>query len=190
MYVMLRNLHLAAGSFAAVWLLAYALSAAQMACPLCQLTPTETVTTIDVPDGVATSPRAFARWLMTRHGLRGDLTNVAATNASVALTIVRPGTTYRVELDQTIRAARVVTATFGAIGMLNRLHHVRGVEHDYWVINAWGWLVPVVSIALFILASSGVVMWFQRHRARRLGTIVFAAGLAWGVTLLILIRTA
>jgi hypothetical protein len=108
----------------------------------------------------------------------------------LGLTIVRPGTTHRVELDAGTREARVTTGVMNAIGMVNRLHHVRGVAHDYWAINAWGWFLFTVSVGLLVLAGTGTVMWFARHRERRLGALVFGVGLVWGLTLLILVRTA
>ncbi len=190
MYTLLRNLHLALGLFSAVFLLAYALSAAQMAYPLYRPQSTETVTVIHVPRELDPSPRALAQWLMDRHDHRGDVTDITTTPLGLSLTIVRPGTTHRVVFDSRDRAAHVTTSTTNAIGMLNRIHHVGGVRHEYWAANAWGWFLLAVSVCLLALAISGVVMWFQRHRERRMGLVVLVAGLAWGLGLLILIRTA
>jgi hypothetical protein len=106
------------------------------------------------------------------------------------LTIVRPGTTHDVVYDVATRTAHVSTRVMNAVGMLNRLHHVRGVRHEYWAINAWGWFLFVVSVGLLLLAGTGVVMWFQRHRERRAGAIVFSVGLLSGLTLLVLVRLA
>jgi hypothetical protein len=189
-YTLLRNLHLGAGLFAAVFLFAYGLSAAQMAYPIYRLQPRETVTIIDVSDRIDTSPRALARWLMDRHGLRGSLTEVSDSGGVTALTIARTGTTHRVEFDEAARTAEVKTSTHNAVGMLNRIHHVRGLGHEYWATNAWGWFLLVVSASLLLLAGTGVVMWFTRHRERRVGGVVLAAGLTWGLTLLVLIRSA
>ena len=63
MYRLLRNLHLGAGLFAAVFLVAFGLSAAQMAWPIVvppQRTADHDVT---VPDSVEPTPRALALWL-------------------------------------------------------------------------------------------------------------------------------
>lgn len=190
MYNWLRNLHLAFGLFSAALLLAFGMSAAQMAYPIYQLTPAEIESTIAVPAGVDTGPRALARWLMNEHGLRGDLTEVKVEDTRVVFTIVRPGTTHQVEFDPAQRSAGVTTRVHDAVGMLNRIHHTHGVDHGYWAVNAWGWFVFVVSLSLVLLAITGVVMWFQRHDDRRLGAFVLAASLTWGVTLLVLIRIA
>lgn len=188
MYKLFRDVHLIAGLFGSVFLLAFGLSAIQMAYPIYSLQPTETVTTVEVPPQPATSPRDLARWLMDQRDLRGDLTEVTVENGSVILSIVRPGTTHRVEYDPRLHSARVTTRVLDAIGMLNRIHHIGGIRHDYWAINAWGWFLFVVSLSLLLLAITGVTMWFARHDDRRLGTIVLGAGLTWGLTLLILIR--
>lgn len=190
MYRLLRDVHLAVGLFGSMFLLALGLSAVQMAYPIYRLRPTETVTTTDVPAGVDTSPRALARWLMDARDLRGDLTEVTIASDSVSLHIVRPGTTHDVEYDPRLHSARVTTRVLDAIGMLNRIHHIGGIRHDYWAINAWGWFLFVVSLSLFVMAVTGVAMWFARHDDRRLGTIVLGVSLTWGLTLLILIRTA
>jgi hypothetical protein len=188
MYKLLRDLHLIIGLFSAVFLIGYGLSAAQMAYPIYRPQPRVSVQEISVPEGVPTAPRPLARWLMDEHDLRGDLTEVSTTSISVSLTIVRPGTTHQVEYAR--GAARVTTRTLNAVGMLNRIHHIGGVSHEYWAINAWGWFLLVLSIGLLVLAITGVVMWFQRHRERKIGAVLLVCGLGWGITLLILVRSA
>lgn len=189
MYRLLRDLHLIAGLFSAVFLLAYGLSAAQMAYPIYRPRPTETARSIEIPREIEWA-RPLARWLMDEHDLRGDLAEVETGTASLSLTIVRPGTVHRVVYDPATGRARVTTGVLNAVGMLNRIHHVGGVWHEYWAINAWGWFLLAVSVALLLLAVTGVIMWFQRHRERRVGTVLLAAGLCWGLTLLVLVRLA
>jgi hypothetical protein len=190
LYKLLRDVHLATALFSAFFLIAYGLSAAQMAYPVYDADPVERVTTIDVPQEVAATPRALAQWLMDQHGFRGDLRELDAAGTAITLTIARTGTTHRVEYDSEAQAARVTTGVLSTIDMLNRLHHLRGVTHGYWAANAWGWFLLAVSVGLLVLAGTGVVMWFVRHRERRLGAFVFGAGLVWGLTLLLLIRLA
>lgn len=185
----IRNVHLAAGLIVSIFLLAYGLSAVQMAYPIYRLEPTETVITTDVPRGVDATPRALAGWLMEARDLRGDLTEARATHDAITLSIVRPGTTHHVEYDPRTRSARVTTRALDAVGMLNRIHHVAGIRHDYWAVNAWGWSVFAVSLALLVLAATGVVLWFVRHDDRLVGTIVMSVALTWGLSLLILIRS-
>ena len=188
MYRWLRNVHLAAGLFSAVSLLVFGATALQMAYGLPGPNSSETTTTIDVPSGYQVNPRAFAWWLMERHGLRGDLVNVTTKGAVVELTIQRTGASHRVEYDSHRNSAQVTTISRNTLGMFNRIHHAGGIEHQYWAINLWGWMLLVSSIALLLLAATGVVMWFMRHEDRRLGALVASVGLVWGLTLLVLMR--
>ena len=189
MYRWLRNVHLAVGLFSAVFLVGFGLSAAQMAYPIYRPGPSESTTTIQVPAGYQVNARGFARWLMDEHGLRGDLTRVNTSGSTLSLTIDRPGTTHQVEYDLRVGSARVTTRVQNAVGMLNRIHHTRGIHHDYWATNVWGWLLLLVSIMLLVLAVTGIVMWFKRHEDRLLGAIVASVSLAWGL-LLIVMRNA
>lgn len=191
MYTLLRNTHLGAGLFASIVLVAYALSALQMAFPLYRPEPTISEWTIDaIPDLVAGSPRDLARWLMDEHGLRGELTEATPGAGTIGLSIGRPGTSYDVEYAAATRTAHVTTTVDNAVAMLSALHQVSGVAHEDGGTRAWGWLLLSGSVALLLLAATGVVMWFKRHDDRFVGALVLGAGLAWGLTLLILVRTA
>jgi hypothetical protein len=189
-YRWLRNLHLGVGLFFAIFLLGFGLSAVQMAYRLPGPNTTETTATIeDVPAGYQVNPRAFAWWLMNRHGLGGDLGEVKTDGAIVYLTITRTGAIHRVAYDSRAGTARVTTTSRNALGLLNRIHHASGITHDYWAVNGWGWALLTTSCALLVLAITGIVMWFKRHEDRVLGALVTSIGLVWGVTLLVLMRT-
>jgi hypothetical protein len=188
MYRWFRNLHLGVGLFFAIFLVAFGLSAVQMAYRLPGPNTTETSSTIEVPAGYQVNPRAFAWWLMDHHGLRGNLVEVKTDGAIVSLTITRTGTIYRVAYDSRAGSARVTTVSRNMLGMLNRIHHASGIAHDYWAVNGWGWALLTTSCALLVLAITGIVMWFKRHEDRLLGTMVTTIGLVWGVTLLVLMR--
>jgi hypothetical protein len=188
MYRWLRNIHLAVGVFTAIFLLVFGATAMQMAYRLPGPDTTEATTTIDVPAGFQANPRAFAWWLMERHGMRGDLTNLNTTGAVIELSIMRTGALYRVEYDSRRNSARVTTFSRNTLAMLDRIHHARGIAHEYWAINAWGWMLLTTSCALLVLAITGIVMWFKRHEDRVVGAMVTTIGLVWGVTLLALMR--
>jgi hypothetical protein len=95
-----------------------------------------------------------------------------------------------VQYDPQTGSGRVTTRALNAVGLLNRIHHAHGISHEYWVNNAWGWMLFVVSVALLVLAATGIVMWFTRHDDRRIGALVLGAGLTWGLTLLVLMRSS
>lgn len=188
-YVALRNAHLGAALAAAAFLAAYAASAVQMAYFKARPEPARDSVEIDVPAAVGDEPRALARWLMAEHGVRGVLAEVeAGRDGELRLRVERPGTLHRVAFDRSTRRARVATQRWNAVWALNRLHHTAGLAHGYRPLDLWGAAVLLASLALLVLAASGVALWFQRHRERRAGVVVFAAGLVWGVGLLVWIR--
>lgn len=188
-YRALRDLHLGAALVASAFLAAYAASAVQMAYFKARPEPVRSSLELAVPTAVGDEPRALARWLMAEHGVRGVLAEVDDRRAGeLRLRLERPGTVHRVVFDRAARRARVATQRWNAVWTLNRLHHSAGLAHGYRPLDAWGATVLLASVALLVLAASGVALWFQRHRERRAGAVVFAAGLAWGVGLLVWIR--
>jgi hypothetical protein len=191
MYTSIRNIHLAVALFAAVFLLIYGASALQMAYPVYDPHATTWTSDVTVPASVGDQPRDLARWLMDRHDVRGDLTAVATDRpGSIHLTISRPATTHEIAYDVRRRTARIETSQADVVGFLNRLHHIRGVDHEFWAVTAWGWLLFVCSVGLLVLAITGILLWFQRHRERRQGLLVLGVGLVWGLGLMVLIRLA
>lgn len=189
MYTLIRNIHLAAGLFVAAFLAVYAVSAAQMASPLVNLPQSTREWTLTVPADVDTTPRGFARWLGQTHGIVGALDDVDESEG-LEVRIVRVGTRTTVTLDLATRVATVEERRHSTIGMLNRLHHVSGLDAGWWPIDLWGLLLAVASALLLVLSGTGIVLWFQRHRERRTGLVVLVSGLALGLTLLVLMRAA
>jgi hypothetical protein len=190
MYKWLRNTHLLLGLFAFMFLLMYGMSSVQMAHNRWfDLRPAVSETTVTLAAGTD-SPRAVARELMDRHGLRGDLNQVRQTATGATFRIARPGTVYEVQYTAANGEARVKTNTAGFMGMLNRIHHIGGLWHEYALINVWGALVGVVSASLVVIGITGVYLWFKIHTERVIGLVLLAVSLGYSVTLMVLIRTA
>jgi hypothetical protein len=188
-YVALRNAHLGAALAASAFLAAYAASAVQMAYFKARPGPERGSLELAVPAAVGDEPRALAGWLMAEHDVRGVLAEVGrGAGGELRLRLERPGTSHRVTFDPASRRARVATQRWNAVWTLNRLHHTAGFAHGYRPLDLWGAAVLLASGALLVLAGTGVVLWFQRHRERRAGVVVFAAGLVWGVGTLVWIR--
>jgi hypothetical protein len=190
-YALLRDLHLGAGLFAAVFVAAYALSAAQMAYRVVRpAEPEVSSRVVAIPPGVGLEARPLARWLMREHDLSGDLVEVGERRARTTLRIAGPGAVHRVEVDRGARRAEIVSERMGAVRMLLRLHETGGLGRDHWALDAWGGLLLAVSLALLALAGSGLTMWFLRHRRLRFGVPLFVGTLVAGLTLLTLVRLA
>lgn len=192
MYLWMRNLHLFLGGLFALFLLVYGASAVQMAHPdWFPMKPATTESRVPVEAGAAArGPRALARYFIEEHGLRGEVNRVKQTENGYEFRIVRPGTVYVVEYSPGSREAHVTTQVATFLGMLNRIHHLGGLWHEYPLLNLWGGLVGLTSLGLILLGVSGLYLWFRIHRERLVGTILLALSLATSLGLWIAMRTA
>ena len=185
MYRYLRNTHLILGLFCCLFLLMYAVSSVQMSHNRWfDNKPRVTESEVAVHGG---NPREVAAELMAQ-GLRGELAAVFTTPLGASFRIVRPGTVYEVTWTNGMAKIRTNEANF--MGMLNRIHHIGGLWHDFKLMNVWAFFVGVVSAALLILGGTGIYLWFKIHEERMIGTVLLALGLGYGLTLIVLIRTA
>jgi hypothetical protein len=185
MYKLIRNTHLILGMGSLLFVLMYAVSAAQMAHRI-RLTPQ--VAEEDVALAPGLEPRPLADALMRERGYGGELGNPAATPNGFRVNIGRPGTQYVVNYDRTTGVAHVRREVRSFLGMLNRLHHQHGLRHTDGVLNAWGWALLVVSLAMLFLGGSGVYLWFKWHGERLIGSILLGANLVISLGLLVALR--
>jgi hypothetical protein len=127
---------------------------------------------------------------MDEQRLRGELAQIRSTDGGFNFRIVRPGVVYEVDYSRAAGEARIRTNTANFIGLLNRIHHIGGLWHEFSLVNVWGALVGVVSAALILMGLTGIYLWFKFHEECVIGTILLAISLGYGVTLTVLIRTA
>ena len=190
MYKWIRNTHLLIGLFAFLFLLMYGVSAVQMAHNRWfNNKPAATESEIALTAGVSDA-RVVARELMDRHGLRGELAQVRKTGDGLSFRIVRPGTVYEVAYSPETGNAKVRTNVANIMGMLNRIHHIGGLWHDFTLTNVWAVFVGLVSVALILLSLTGIYLWFKIHTERVIGVILLTLSLGYSLTLIVLIRTA
>ena len=69
------------------------------------------------------------------------------------------------------------------------MHATFGVEHEYGPHNLWGVLMLLTSVGLLVLGGTGLYLWFRMRSERRVGSILLAANLVFGVVLIALIWT-
>ncbi len=169
----------------------YGMSAVQMAHnEWFSMKPAVVESEVEAGAFAGTDGRALAQSLMDRYGMRGDLQQVKATDEGIQMRIARPGTVYEVEYTRQTGRARIKTSVAGFIGMLNRLHHLAGLKHDYRLLNVWGGIVVFVSVALILLGLSGIYLWFKIYEERAVGAILLAFSLGYSLTLIVMIRMA
>lgn len=167
----------------------YGVSAVQMAHRgWFRLDPAVTETAANLPPG-ATDARAIARELMDRYGMPGELAQITARPEQIRFRIVRPGTIYEVEYEPGGKT-KVRESRANLMGILNRIHHVGGLWHDYWLVNAWGALTGAVALGLIGLSVTGIYLWFKIHTERVTGLVLLAISLGYSLPLIVLMRMA
>jgi hypothetical protein len=189
MYSAIRNVHLFLASIALPFLLMYGLSAVQMSHNgWFDMKPSVREQTLALTPG-QDDARAIAREVMEKTpAARGELQSIQQTPARTNLRIVVPGTVHEVRYARATGAATLRTSVAGVMGMLNRLHHAAGLEHEVIPLNVWGWAVAVVSLALVFVGATGVWMWFLRRTERVTGAVLLGINLLFALILIVLIR--
>jgi hypothetical protein len=190
MYRLLRNTHLLLGIAAFLFLMMYGVSAVQMAhSRWFSMKPTVSETRVTLAPGTSDDPRAVTRALRSI-GVRGDIGEVSSSDAGYKFDVARPGAYYQIEYARATREAKVRIQIAGFMAVLNRIHHLSGVGHDYAPLNAWGIMIGLISAGLILLGATGIYLWFMIHSERAIGVVLLSINLGICVTLLVLIRTA
>ena len=185
MYKTIRNIHLILGLSSLLFVLMYSVSAAQMAHRV-RIAPRIADEDVSLPPGLAA--RAVAATLMAQRGYGGEIMSTQMAPAGFRVTIARPGTLYAVTYDRATGQTHIRRDVRSFLGMLNRLHHQNGLHHEDGVLNAWGWALALVSVALLAIGASGVYMWFKLHAERKIGAVLLAANLVISIGLLAALR--
>lgn len=185
MYRFLRNTHLILGLSGFLFVLTYAVSAVQMAHRI-RLQPAVSEEDVTLAAGLAARPLADA--LMQLRGYSGELGKPQTTPQGFRVGITRPGANYDVRYNAATGQAHIRKETRSFLGMLNRLHHQNGLRHADGRLNAWGWALALVSVALLVLGGTGVYLWFRMRTDRVTGAVLLCGNLVISLGLLIVLR--
>jgi len=188
MYSKLRTIHLCTAMFSLAFLVMYTVSAVQMShTRWFNNRPSVSESRLSIAPGLGDA-RAAAHELIAR-GLRGELRTIqTATAQRLVFRIVRPGTVYDITYTAASGEAAVKTSVSGVLGYLNRLHHIEGLWHEWPLFNVWGAFVGLVSVALFAMGLSGLYLWFQNRRERRIGAVLLTAAVLFTGSLIVSMR--
>ncbi len=116
MFQLMRNIHLALGLLFVLMASIFALSSLVIAYRAwLPQTPVDSERSVQIDEASAgTPPRALARALMQREGLKGDLRNIEEDPKAVRFRILRPGTQVDVEWERSTGQATLKTRRMGA----------------------------------------------------------------------------
>jgi len=150
--------------------------------------PEEQTRTVTVPAAEASTPRALALYLMRTEGLRGELRQITDKGDAFGFTVVAPGFRAEVNYSRASGEARVMERRMAFRETLVQLHTNHGLWHDFMPSNLWALVGLLASIGLILLGASGIYLWFKMYNERKIGWVMMAVGLAWGLGTLILTR--
>lgn len=178
MYRTIRSVHLCAGLFALVFLLAYAISALQMTHGKWVHMETRTSErSVALPAGL-TDTRAVSVELARREKISGELTAIRLSPGRLAFRILRPGMVWQADYTSSTGATRLRITDTGTLGALNRIHQMRGMWHNWVAYNIWAVLLALVGFVILTLGATGLYLWWKTHRDLRLTGAIFVLALA------------
>lgn len=125
------------------------------------------------------TPRQIALQLLPSLDLDGAF-NLGRPAAPGAIVINRLHPTHprRITYNPATKHVTVEKMVFTGAGFLERMHRRRGFQHDYLLEDLWASSVDLTIAALFLLALSGLWMWWELKITRRPGALALAAGVA------------
>jgi len=134
--------------------------------------------------------RAIAQILIDKHGARGELLQVEQLEGATAFRMNHPGSALQVRYEHATGSTKLTIREASLILLLNRVHHAAGLWHEYWLLNAFGWFSGVVSLLLFVIAGTGIYLWFKIHKERKVGAVLLGLNLLVLIPLVLSIRSA
>lgn len=167
MYQKLRSLHLGTALCSLVFLLAYGISAVELAHRKWFTHPERsTVETRWLKPGIEDA-RVLARaW-------RGELGPIENSPGALKFRVTTPlGRAYEVNYSMATGETTVKTTTISFLTTLVWMHHSNGM---------WAVAAAMVSLGLLTLGATGIYLWFHNHNERWIGCLLVAVEV--GITL-------
>jgi hypothetical protein len=191
MFQLMRNVHLILGLVFFLFAMIFAVSSLVIIYrPWLPQSRHDEERTIKLASGSTVTPRELALDLMRDHGLKGELRDIEQDEQEIHFAVVRPGSNADVEYVRSTGEAKVHIRTQGLLETTVQLHTNHGFWHDFLPSNVWSMLSLLGSVALFFLGATGIYLWFCHHEERIIGGVLLVVGLAYGLTTLVLSRTA
>lgn len=188
MSLLLRRIHLYLALFLAPWILMYTVSTFVMnhrewfhgpgptPPPKFELEREITYQGM-MPDGA--TPQQIALQLMASLDMDGAYALARnATPEKVVINRQHPVNPRRITYTAVDRKVTIEKMVFSGAGFLERMHRRRGFQHNYVLEDLWAASVDLTILGLFLLAASGIWMWWELRVTRRLGAIALGGGFA------------
>jgi hypothetical protein len=187
MHRRIRNLHLVVGLLLTPYVLMYGASALLMAHPD-WLQETQVTSRREISIGAIQGDRnVVAAAVMRQANLRGGLQSLREKAGAITFQVVRPGTSYEVEVHLARGHAVIRERRSDLGGFLKRVHHLAG-WHRHVPSGVLALVLLGVSAGMVFMGVSGIYLWYKLRSERTSGWIVLALGLAYSLAALVAIR--
>ena len=197
MSLLLRRIHLYLALFLAPWILMYTVSTFVMnhralfhgpaPAPAPQFeAEREMVYPGEMPEGA--TPKQVALQLLATLDMDGAHSVASASTAQrVVINRQHPVSPRRITYTAADKRVVIEKMVFSGAGFLERMHRRRGFQQNYVLDDLWAGSVDLTIVGLFLLALSGIWMWWTLRAARALGAVALAAGFAlFGIFLVVM----
>lgn len=194
---LIRRTHLFLALFLTPWVLMYALSTIAMhhralftgaherIDPGYEMIREEAYTPSPAHDA---PPQVVAQQILQDLDLEGAFT-VRGSLSEGTLTILRnrPIGSYRITYETTPGVLRLERQHFETTYFLEMLHRRRGYQQAFWANDLWAFVVDGVIVSILLWAATGLWMWWELARTRKLGALCLGAGAALFLLFLLLL---
>lgn len=188
MSLILRRIHLYLALFLAPWVLMYAFSTFVMNHRTLFHGPEpvapprfEVERELTYPGEMAegATARQIAQQLLATLELDGrHVVDRSSTSLKVVVNRQHPASPRRITYNASDKRVVIEKMVFSGPGFLERMHRRRGFQPGYVLENLWAASVDLTIAGLFLLAFSGIWMWWTIRAARSWGALALGAGFA------------
>jgi hypothetical protein len=188
MSLLLRRIHLYLALFLSPWILMYTVSTFVMnhresfrgpgpAPPPKFELERETTYQGIMPDGA--TPQQIALQLMASLDMEGAYAIArSASPDKIVINRQHPVSPRRITYSVTDRKVTIEKMVFSGTSFLERMHRRRGFQHNFFLEDLWAASVDLTILGLFLLALSGLWMWWELKVTRGPGALALGAGVA------------
>jgi hypothetical protein len=129
------------------------------------------------PSATPTDEREAARLILRELDMEGAFTvNGSLEQGTLTIRRDRPIRSYRITYGAQPGRLRVERQRFDMAYFLEMLHRRRGYDQPFLKNDLWGLVVDGVIVSILLWAATGLWMWWEMVRTRRLGALFLGAG--------------
>jgi hypothetical protein len=130
-----------------------------------------------MPDGA--TPQQIALQLMASLDMEGAYAIArSASPDKIVINRQHPVSPRRITYSVTDRKVTIEKMVFSGTSFLERMHRRRGFQHNFFLEDLWAASVDLTILGLFLLALSGLWMWWELKVTRGPGALALGAGVA------------